>query len=115
MLGLGNFYGYGSKAEYVKFLASRGTPVTEIAQALRSSVVQLMAECPEIDFYKYQIMSQPAHGGWSNEQIRLVLDNFGEHGPDWDGWRALLPDRSQKAIKACASQLGLYYVRKRRD
>lgn len=104
-----DYFGYGSKAEYVRFFASRGTPISEIAAILGKSIIQLMAECPTLDFYRYDIFPHvPANRcQWANEEIKTLINHYGRHGADWDGWRLLLPGKSASAIKTCASRLGL--------
>ena len=69
-----------------------------------------MAECPTLDFYKYDIFPRTAANHWSNDEIRTLVSNYGAHGADWDGWRLLIPDKSANAIKTCASRLGLLYM-----
>lgn len=105
-----DYYGFGSKANYVHFFASRGTTVAEIASTLGKSIVQLMAECPTLDFYQYQILPHVPAYHWSNDEIRTLVENFGQHGADWDGWRELLPRKRTSSIRSCAAKLGLFYV-----
>ncbi len=108
MAGRGNYYGYGSKAAYVRYFAERGFSIAEIARTLGTTIVKLMAECRELDFYKYQIFARATAGAWTNDEIKIVADNISDHGPDWVGWGELLPDRSASAIKGCAVRLGIY-------
>lgn len=105
-----DYFGYGSKAEYVRFFASRGTPISEIAAILGKSIIQLMAECPTLDFYRYDIFPRVSANHWSNAEIKTLIHHYGRHGADWDGWRLLLPGKSASAIKNCASRLGLLYM-----
>lgn len=107
-----DYFGYGSKAEYVKFFASRGASISEIAAILGKSIVQLMAECPTLDFYRYEIFPHaPANRcQWTNAEIKILIHHYGRHGADWDGWRLLLPGKSASAIRSCASRLGLLYM-----
>jgi hypothetical protein len=48
---------------------------------------------------------------WTDQQIVLLRRHYGEHGPTWDGWRELLPDKSSKAIAIKASRIGLAAIR----
>lgn len=104
-----NFYGFGSKSEYVRLFASRGIPIAEIAATLGQTVMQLMADCPDLDFYQYKILISSNSYPWTNEEIRALVENYGKHGAKWDGWRNLLRGKSTRAIWACAGKLGLTY------
>lgn len=44
---------------------------------------------------------------WTDEQDQLLRENYLEHGGRWDGWDALLPNRTHRAISARAHRIGL--------
>lgn len=107
----GGYYGFGSKADYVRFFARRGFAIAEIARTLGTTVVKLMAECDGLDIYQYRIFTRAdlnAGTAWTNDEIRKVVEFYNNNGSQWEGWRELLPNRSESAIRKCATRLGIY-------
>lgn len=44
---------------------------------------------------------------WTDAQDQLLRDNYMKHGGGWEGWAALLPNRTRRAIDARARRIGL--------
>jgi hypothetical protein len=44
---------------------------------------------------------------WSQDEDRILMAHYQEHGPSWDEWESLLPGRSAQAIRMRASRLCL--------
>lgn len=44
---------------------------------------------------------------WTDSEDELIRSAYPEHGPTWDGWAELLPNRSRRAIGLRASRLGV--------
>lgn len=110
------YFGYGSRSEYVRFMARHGTPLIQIAEALGLSVYRMMQLCPDVDFYKYSFFDQASGmklaNRWCNEDIKKVVTHYPTHGAKWDGWKVYLPGRKEAAIRTLASKLGIYYIPK---
>lgn len=52
---------------------------------------------------------------WTDAQDQLLRDNYLKHGGRWDGWDALLPNRTHRAIDARARRIGLVRQRPRSE
>lgn len=110
------FFGYGSRSEYVRFMAGHGMPLMQVAEALGLTVYRMMQICPDVDFYRYRFFEE-ANGTrltnrWTNEDIRKVVDHYPTHGSRWDGWKDYLPGRKEGSIRMLASKLGITYIPK---
>lgn len=46
-------------------------------------------------------------GSWTKEDVALLELYYPEHGPSWDGWTELLPNRSVNAITSMARSFGI--------
>ena len=44
---------------------------------------------------------------WGSKEVEAVRNYYPLHGPDWDGWDELIPDRTRHAIQMCASRIGV--------
>lgn len=44
---------------------------------------------------------------WGSREVEAVRKYYPLHGPDWDGWDELIPDRTRHAIQMCASRIGV--------
>lgn len=44
---------------------------------------------------------------WTEDEIDVLMRHYCEHGPKWDGWGELLPERTRTSIisKACSLNL----------
>lgn len=110
------FFGYGSRSEYVRFMAGHGTSLMQIAEALGITVYRMMQLCPDVDFYRYRFFDGTSGvrltNRWCNEDIRQVVEHYPTHGARWEGWKVYLPGRKEAAIRTLASKLGIYYIPK---
>ena len=110
------FFGFGSRSEYVRFMARRGVPLMQVAEALGLTVYRMMQLCPDVDFYRYRFFGDTSgvrlDNRWNNEDIRQVVAHYPTHGARWEGWKVYLPGRKEAAIRTIASKLGIYYVPK---
>lgn len=110
------YFGFGSRSEYVRFMAQRGMPLVQIAEALGITVYRMMQICPDVDFYRYRFLDETSgtrvSGRWTTEEIRQVVTHYPTHGAKWDGWKACLPSRNTGSIRNLASKLGILYIPK---
>ena len=110
------YFGYGSRSAYVRFMASHGTSLLQIAEALGLTVYRMMQLCPDVDFYQYRFFDESSGvkvgNRWCNDDIEKVVDWYPTHGAKWEGWQLYLPDRNAAAIRNLASKLGIYYIPK---
>ena len=44
---------------------------------------------------------------WGSDEVDAVRRFYPTHGPDWDGWDELVPNRTHHAIQMCASRIGV--------
>lgn len=44
---------------------------------------------------------------WTTRDEQLIERHYPEHGPSWDGWEKLLPNRTPNAISNRAYRLGV--------
>lgn len=44
---------------------------------------------------------------WTDDEVEILTEHYRDHGPSWDGWDSILPDRTYRAIKWKAHDLGL--------
>lgn len=44
---------------------------------------------------------------WTDEEVETLTRNYRAHGPSWDEWGSILPDRTYRAIRLKAHSLGL--------
>ncbi len=113
------FFGFGSRSDYVKFMLRRGLTVSEVAEALGTSIYNLVTSCPDVDFYAYRFFGQgdgAGKRGWTAKEIRPILEHYGKYGPNWEGWRIFLPNKTRKQVREMASRLGVCHrVRGGRD
>lgn len=49
---------------------------------------------------------------WSHDEEKILIAHYPEHGSRWDGWEALLPGRTDSAIRSHAATL---LLRKERE
>ena len=110
------FFGYGSRSEYVRFMAGRGMPLVQVAEALGLTVYRMMQICPDVDFYRYRFLDETSGtrvtGRWTTDEIRQVVTHYPTRGARWEGWKVCLPGRKEAAIRNIASKLGIYYIPK---
>lgn len=45
---------------------------------------------------------------WSPDEDRLLRANYPSHGSTWEGWRRLLPDRTESSIRNRAQRLDIF-------
>lgn len=107
MLSVRDFYGFGSMERYVCFMLHAGCTWLDVTDALKVKMARVVEQCPNIDVYKYPISDRNGGATWSNEECKQLFDHYGENGPDWDGWRDLLPNRTRGAIEGMARRLGI--------
>lgn len=51
---------------------------------------------------------------WTPKEIALVRRYYPEHGPNWGGWRELLPERSYESIAHAARNRKIHKLPKER-
>jgi hypothetical protein len=105
-----NYWGFGTRTNYVRFMAEKGVYIADIAAALGVTVWELMQSVPELDLLQYDILLQAqgrASRYWSQDELRMLFRYYPMHGAAWNGWRAYLPDRKPGTIRAMASKLGI--------
>jgi len=49
---------------------------------------------------------------WTQEELDILGEEYPKHGPSWDGWPNVLPNRSICSIKYKVAQLGICVLRK---
>lgn len=107
MLSSNDFWGFGSLEGFVRFMLYNGCTVTEVADALETKVAYIAAQCPTLDIYSYPICERLGGKFWDNEECKILFDHYTDNGPNWDGWRSLLPKRTRGAIEGMARRLGI--------
>ena len=50
---------------------------------------------------------------WTTEEVQALRDYYPVYGPQWDGWRELLPNREGTSLRCKAHKLGISSPRKR--
>lgn len=112
------FFGFGSRAEYARFMLRRGLTVCDVAEALETNVYNLVTSCPTVDFYSYPFFVKGSGGStayrWTGYEISQLVEHYPKHGAKWEGWRVFLPNRTKEQITRMASKLGIPYRRRRK-
>jgi len=42
---------------------------------------------------------------WSKHEDAILMAHYAKHGPSWEGWKELLPDRSKSSISTRVGRL----------
>lgn len=59
--------------------------------------------------FRGETRSRVIDNGWSPEEEEAVREHYPRHGRSWDGWGAILPARTPRAISAHARALGVTF------
>ena len=49
---------------------------------------------------------------WTEGEVDILARHFPDNGTDWEGWKELLPNRSETAIRVKATHCGIYRMGK---
>lgn len=110
------YFGYGTRAGYVRYMLKRGLAISQVAESLQTSIYELIKSCPDIDFYQYPFFDiawgNNGANRYTNDEIMKIIEHYGKHGSEWVDWRVYLPGRTKASIRTMAGKLGVSYVPK---